>query len=186
MQVSELTGMTAVSGENEHSLALKNDGTVWNWGWNYYGDLGDGTNTDRSTPVMLVTPIDITIDNNKCVDSRAISQTQAVCKLPSGTLGAKNVTVANSLGSKTLTNGYTYTGLSISSINPNNGVIGGGSTVTITGSGFDVPPGTLDTVFNPGIETNNWDKQLFIISICIKNSKTTRWQNTNWWLLCYL
>lgn len=36
-----------------HSLLLKYDGTVWAWGWNYYGQLGNGNNTDSSTPVVV-------------------------------------------------------------------------------------------------------------------------------------
>ncbi|HZD60439.1 MAG TPA: hypothetical protein VE439_08330, partial [Anaerolineae bacterium] len=35
-----------------HSLALKQDGTVWGWGDNSFGQLGDGTKTNRSTPVQ--------------------------------------------------------------------------------------------------------------------------------------
>ncbi len=26
-----------------HTVALKNDGTVWTWGYNYYGQLGNGS-----------------------------------------------------------------------------------------------------------------------------------------------
>ncbi|MDR0791389.1 MAG: hypothetical protein LBE47_02495 [Methanomassiliicoccaceae archaeon] len=36
-----------------HSLALKYDGTVWAWGDNSSAQLGDGTHTDRSTPVRV-------------------------------------------------------------------------------------------------------------------------------------
>jgi len=36
-----------------HSLALKSDGTVWAWGSNTYGQLGDGTTTHRNTPVHV-------------------------------------------------------------------------------------------------------------------------------------
>jgi alpha-tubulin suppressor-like RCC1 family protein len=36
-----------------HSLALKEDGTVWAWGWNGLGQLGDGTTADRRTPVQV-------------------------------------------------------------------------------------------------------------------------------------
>ena len=36
-----------ISGGCFHSLALKSDGTVWAWGLNIHGQLGDGTNTDR-------------------------------------------------------------------------------------------------------------------------------------------
>src|SRR3990172_3720456 len=34
-----------------HTVALKSDGTVWAWGYNGFGQLGDGTITDRHTPV---------------------------------------------------------------------------------------------------------------------------------------
>ena len=37
-----------------HSLALKADGTVWAWGLNIYGSLGDGTEVIRSVPVQIV------------------------------------------------------------------------------------------------------------------------------------
>jgi hypothetical protein len=36
-----------------HSLALKDDGTVWAWGYNGYGQLGNGTNTDSNVPVQV-------------------------------------------------------------------------------------------------------------------------------------
>jgi len=36
-----------------HGLAIKPDGTVWAWGNNIYGQLGDGTTTHRSTPVQV-------------------------------------------------------------------------------------------------------------------------------------
>ncbi|MBI5237580.1 MAG: putative Ig domain-containing protein, partial [Deltaproteobacteria bacterium] len=36
-----------------HTIALKNDGTVWAWGWNNYGQLGDGATIDRTTPVQV-------------------------------------------------------------------------------------------------------------------------------------
>lgn len=41
------------SGTN-HTVALKSDGTVWTWGNNQYGQLGDGTNINRSVPVRVV------------------------------------------------------------------------------------------------------------------------------------
>ena len=51
VQVSNLTGVVQVSGGGLHSLALKSDGTVWAWGYNW-GALGDGTITERHTPVQ--------------------------------------------------------------------------------------------------------------------------------------
>jgi alpha-tubulin suppressor-like RCC1 family protein len=48
-----LTGVIAITGGGFHNLALKSDGTVWAWGYNAYGQLGDGTATDRLTPVQV-------------------------------------------------------------------------------------------------------------------------------------
>ncbi|TCJ98215.1 UNVERIFIED_ORG: regulator of chromosome condensation (RCC1) repeat-containing protein, partial [Anoxybacillus amylolyticus] len=36
-----------------HSLAIGQDGKVYAWGSNYYGQLGDGTTTSRTTPVQV-------------------------------------------------------------------------------------------------------------------------------------
>jgi hypothetical protein len=52
VQVSALSGITVIDG-GLHSLALKNDGTVWAWGMNLYGQLGNGTNTDSNVPVQV-------------------------------------------------------------------------------------------------------------------------------------
>jgi alpha-tubulin suppressor-like RCC1 family protein len=43
-----------VAAGSSHSLALKNDGTVWAWGYNTSQQLGDGTTTQRTTPVQVV------------------------------------------------------------------------------------------------------------------------------------
>ncbi|MBE2215878.1 MAG: hypothetical protein IAE82_18540 [Opitutaceae bacterium] len=37
----------------DHILFLKTDGTLWGMGENQYGQLGDGTNTDRTSPVRI-------------------------------------------------------------------------------------------------------------------------------------
>ena len=43
-----------VASGNYHSLAIKSDGTLWAWGGNVGYLLGDGTKTDRTTPVPSV------------------------------------------------------------------------------------------------------------------------------------
>ncbi len=53
MQVAGLTDVTAVSAGQHHSVALQVDGTIWSWGANDYGQLGDRTTTQRISPVEV-------------------------------------------------------------------------------------------------------------------------------------
>ena len=42
-----------ISAGSDHCVVLKSDGTVYTWGGNGYGQLGDGTTTERNTPVQV-------------------------------------------------------------------------------------------------------------------------------------
>jgi alpha-tubulin suppressor-like RCC1 family protein/pimeloyl-ACP methyl ester carboxylesterase len=53
VQVPNLTGVAKVASNFDHSLALLNDGTVWAWGFNAFGQLGDGTTQPRQRPVQV-------------------------------------------------------------------------------------------------------------------------------------
>ena len=46
-------GYSAVATGMSHTVALKTDGTLWAWGHNFYGQLGDGTTTQRSAPTLV-------------------------------------------------------------------------------------------------------------------------------------
>ncbi|MCL2030989.1 MAG: hypothetical protein FWG93_05535, partial [Oscillospiraceae bacterium] len=52
--VKVMDGVAAVSAGNRHTLAVKTDGSLWAWGQNLFGQLGDGTTTDRLTPVKIM------------------------------------------------------------------------------------------------------------------------------------
>jgi alpha-tubulin suppressor-like RCC1 family protein len=45
------TNWKQVAGGSYHTAAIKTDGTLWTWGYNGYGQLGDGTNVNKSSPV---------------------------------------------------------------------------------------------------------------------------------------
>ena len=45
------TTWSQVSAGTYHMTAIKTDGTLWTWGFNLYGQLGDGTKTSRRSPV---------------------------------------------------------------------------------------------------------------------------------------
>src|SRR6266851_2903634 len=50
--VNGLSGVTSLSGGRGFALTLQSDGTVFGWGNNSAGQLGDGSQTNRPTPVQ--------------------------------------------------------------------------------------------------------------------------------------
>jgi hypothetical protein len=55
--VPGLSNIVAIAGGWDHSMALKSDGTIWTWGNNWAGQLGDGTTVQRdyAAPVIGLT-----------------------------------------------------------------------------------------------------------------------------------
>ncbi|MDR0198876.1 MAG: InlB B-repeat-containing protein [Methanomassiliicoccaceae archaeon] len=64
-----LDGVAAVSAGGNHTIAMKDDGTVWAWGWNVYGQLGDGTTNDSSTPVQAMASPGVPLDGVAAVSA---------------------------------------------------------------------------------------------------------------------
>src|SRR5438093_7556494 len=53
VQVTTLgTSAVGISAHGNNSHTIKTDGTLWSWGDNFYSSVGDGTGTNRSTPVQ--------------------------------------------------------------------------------------------------------------------------------------
>ncbi len=52
---------TQISAANNHVLALAEDGQVYAWGDNSNGQLGDGTTTNRYSPIQVEFPADVSI-----------------------------------------------------------------------------------------------------------------------------
>jgi alpha-tubulin suppressor-like RCC1 family protein len=53
IQVGALTTWSKIASGNNTILGLKTDGTMWAWGNNNNGQLGDNTNIDRSSPIQV-------------------------------------------------------------------------------------------------------------------------------------
>lgn len=53
VQVTGLSNVIAISSGLQHCLALESNGTVWAWGDNECGQLGDGTTTARYVPIQV-------------------------------------------------------------------------------------------------------------------------------------
>lgn len=54
-QVGTDTNWLAISAGSDHSLAIKNNGTLWSWGKNNVGQLGIGNSVAQNTPIQIGT-----------------------------------------------------------------------------------------------------------------------------------
>ncbi len=94
----------------------------------------------------------VTFDGNAATNVSYISATSLTCDTPAGT-GTVDVVVTDSGNSDTLTNGYTYeVALSIISVAPTSGTTAGGTSVTVTGTGFI--DGVTTVAFDRDLATN--------------------------------
>ncbi len=48
-----LGGVAEVYAGSNHACARRTDGTIWCWGYNFHGELGDGTMNDRSVAAQV-------------------------------------------------------------------------------------------------------------------------------------
>jgi len=59
VSVVGLTNVVAIKAGYSHSVALCSDGTVWTWGGNGYGQLGNGTTDARAIPALVTGLADV-------------------------------------------------------------------------------------------------------------------------------
>jgi len=85
----------AVAGGIDHTVALRTDGTLWAWGRNYYGQLGNGTFT-TSAPYGISTPRQVGTNTDWQAIEAGDRYTLALCA--DGTLWAWGLNVWGQLG----------------------------------------------------------------------------------------
>jgi alpha-tubulin suppressor-like RCC1 family protein len=56
VDVFKLSDVRQISAGVSHACAVLTNGTAKCWGWNQYGQLGDGTNTSRGIPIDVLIP----------------------------------------------------------------------------------------------------------------------------------
>lgn len=69
-----LTGIKSIAAGDYFTLALANDGTVYSWGRNDFGQLGDNSTTDSSMPIV-VSGITGTVETISAGDEHALVMT---------------------------------------------------------------------------------------------------------------
>lgn len=47
-----MTNWSTIGAGYYHTVAIRSNGTLWGWGYNGHGQLGDGTTTDRTSPTQ--------------------------------------------------------------------------------------------------------------------------------------
>ena len=111
IQVSNLASIVSLGGRTYHTLAIKSDGTVWAWGLNTSGQLGNGTTSPTSFPVQVIglpannPPIVVSAGYTYSVALMSNSTVWAWGKGPNGELG--NGLTDNSLHAPLQVNGLT-------------------------------------------------------------------------------
>ena len=83
------------TGRFGHGLEARSDGTAWAWGFNGFGELGDGTTTSRLAPVQVTGLTGVTQVAGGCMHSLALRS--------DGTVGAWGGNNAGQLGRNTVT-----------------------------------------------------------------------------------
>jgi hypothetical protein len=73
MEITSSTNWCQISGGVTHASAIKTDGSLWSWGQNYFGRLGNNSTINRSSPVR-----EITSSTNWCQASAGGSHTNAL------------------------------------------------------------------------------------------------------------
>jgi alpha-tubulin suppressor-like RCC1 family protein len=96
--IGDISDWTQISSGFRDSIGIRSNGTLWGWGENYRGQLGDNTSTSRNSPVSVVGGF-----TDWCyVNKGSFRATHAIRQ--NGTLWAWGVNVAGVLGDGTLTN----------------------------------------------------------------------------------
>jgi alpha-tubulin suppressor-like RCC1 family protein len=76
VRVEGLTNVVSIAAGQHYSAALKSDGTVWSWGYNGEGRLGNGTQVESSIPVRAagltgVTAISVGLEHSLALKNDA-------------------------------------------------------------------------------------------------------------------
>ena len=142
----------AVSGGTEHSIALAADGTVYTFGWNNRGRLGNNTTTDSYTPIRVLkgayNGTSYLGDNpNNPIIAISAGRGHSIALASDGTLYAFGFNAYGQLGDSTTSDRYSpirvlkgaYNGTTYLGDNSNNPIIsitaGLGHVITLTANG---------------------------------------------------
>jgi len=144
-RVGTATNWESVSAGSTYAVGTRTDGTLWVWGFNQYGQLGDGSTATRNAPVQIN------------IAAAAAATPAAPAQAATATLSG----VYELQGHRTVWT-LTFTGNNFSMfIADNNTTVQGtftvsGSTVTLNSSSFGTTPTRTMTITSP-TTLRDWD-----------------------------
>lgn len=122
-----LTNVNEIMAGEHENYALRSDGTVWSWGGNFAGQLGNGTYTNTTSPVQVSGLVSVTALGGRGYHTLAIRS--------DGTVWAWGWNEYGELGHDTSGSHCPY-GLALTCSNVPVQVIGVSNPLTVTGGGF--------------------------------------------------
>jgi len=90
-QVADLDSVTQIATGDEYTLVLRRDGTVWGWGWNGFGNLGDSTQVSPARPTLAK-------EIEGCVKAISCGFSHSLALLDDGTVLAFGYNIFGQLG----------------------------------------------------------------------------------------
>lgn len=96
IQIGTATNWKVISANNYHTIGLRANGTLWSWGQNNEGQLGDGTATDKNIPTQLGIETDwklITTGGAFCISIKTNGTMWSWGSNSSGSLGIGDLSV---------------------------------------------------------------------------------------------
>ncbi len=120
------TTVTAIAAGDGHSLALTSSGQVLAWGWNFYGQLGNGTTTTTTSCQCIPTPVQVSLPSGTTVTAVAGGYGHSLALTSTGRMLAWGYNGYGELGNGSTTNSSTPVAVSLPS----------GTTVTAIAGGF--------------------------------------------------
>lgn len=152
LTIPDATSVSEVSAGHLHGAAIRADGTIYTWGWNAAGQLGDGTTVDKHAPEPLLPEL-VSIEFGSAAGvSPTLTDNTWTAVTPAG-CGVQDVTVT-----------YTRFGQERSISTPGGFTYGTVPSVTTQPAGVTIEPGGTTTL------TAAADGD---------DSPTTRWQSSS-------
>lgn len=94
IQIGTLNNWKYVVTNSQTTVALKTDGTIWAWGYNISGQLGQGNSTNLSSPVQIGTATNWYQVSSSGLTTAALSGHTVILPIASGGTGQSTVRAA--------------------------------------------------------------------------------------------